>query len=176
MDASITVRPATPDDVDAIVDVHLQGRTAYYAAGGYAAESLSDPTARRERLAGWAGAIGSPRRSVWCATRQRRVVGILAMGRPDSPALDDGSVGQLYQIHVLPECWGAGIGSRLHDTFTANLRDASLSTGLLEVWQRNTRAQGFYLKHGWRPDGERRPGPDGADYLIFRLHQPPAVS
>ena len=49
------------------------------------------------------------------------------------------------------------------------LRERSLTTGVLEAWERNTRAQAFYARHGWRPDGHGRPGPCEADYVRLRL-------
>jgi RimJ/RimL family protein N-acetyltransferase len=52
--------------------------------------------------------------------------------------------------------------------FVRFLRDASLTTGVLEAWESNSRAQAFYARHGWRPDGHRRPGP-GGDYVRMRL-------
>ncbi|MEV6169200.1 GNAT family N-acetyltransferase [Streptomyces sp. NPDC051954] len=69
-------------------------------------------------------------------------------------------MGQLYQVHVRPGLWGQGVGSHLHAAFVKFLRDASLSSGVLEAWERNSRAQVFYARHGWKPDGHHRPGPD----------------
>lgn len=49
------------------------------------------------------------------------------------------------------------------------LRESSLETGLLDAWERNSRALAFYTRHGWVPEGGRRPGPGGADFLRLRL-------
>lgn len=38
--------------------------------------------------------------------------------------------------------------------------------GIVDV---HTRALTFYLRRGWQPDGDRRPGPGGADYVFLRL-------
>ncbi|MEU6198319.1 GNAT family N-acetyltransferase [Streptomyces sp. NPDC047061] len=82
-------------------------------------------------------------------------------------------MGQLYQVHVRPGLWGHGIGSRLHAASVQFLRDASLATGVLEAWERNTRAQAFYTRHGWRPDGHHRPGPQDGRYVRMRLSPDP---
>ncbi|WP_443075180.1 GNAT family N-acetyltransferase [Streptomyces sp. NBC_01483] len=99
------------------------------------------------------------------------MVGILAMGPPLDADVDAAVVGQLYQIHVDPSRWGQGIGGRLHAAFVQFLRDASLVTGVLEAWERNSRAQAFYARHGWRPDGHHRPGPGDANYVRLRLER-----
>ncbi|MFE2228556.1 hypothetical protein [Streptomyces kronopolitis] len=49
------------------------------------------------------------------------------------------------------------------------LREAALAAGRVEAWERNERARAFYARHGWRPDGHRRPGPAGACYVRMRL-------
>ncbi|WP_310726746.1 GNAT family N-acetyltransferase [Streptomyces sp. N2A] len=74
------------------------------------------------------------------------------------PAADTATVGELYQIHVLPTHWGQGIGSQLHATFVHYLHEAALPIGQVEAWDRNHRAQACYLRHGWRPTGTPTPG------------------
>ncbi|MFF4893738.1 GNAT family N-acetyltransferase [Micromonospora chersina] len=128
-----------------------------------------EPDAGAGTADGWTAAIGSPRKRVLCAAVEGRIVGIAAMGPPLSPEVDAGTVGQLYQIHVVPSCWRKGIGSTLHALFVRYLREVSLPTGLLEVWERNGRARAFYTSHGWRPDGEFREGPDNSRYVNMRL-------
>ncbi|MFF4256282.1 hypothetical protein ACFY1L_34270 [Streptomyces sp. NPDC001663] len=44
-----------------------------------------------------------------------------------------------------------------------------LTEGVLEVWERNSRAQAFYACHGRRPGGYSRPGPCEAEYVRLRL-------
>ncbi|MET8908566.1 hypothetical protein [Micromonospora sp. NPDC004551] len=61
------------------------------------------------------------------------------------------------------------MGSRLHAHFVRYLEDVSIPTGLLEVWKRNSRARAFYTRHGRKPDGESRAGPDSSRYICLRL-------
>lgn len=172
--SSVLIRQATIEDIDRIVDVHTRARTAYYIAGGLSRAALDGPAQLPERRDGWTRAIQSPDRSVRCATQDGQVVGILSMGRPNSTTVDANTVGQLYQIHVVPSHWGNGIGAALHAAFVDHLTDSCLSTGLLEVWERNTRAWSFYTKRGWKPDGERRLGPNLGEYVFLRLAVPTA--
>ena len=169
------LRSASLDDLDRITDLHTQARTAYYQEGGYSDPDLASPEARSRRREMWMRALQSDTGTVLCAVRGGETVGILAMGPPLDPDVDAAAVVQLYQIHVRPGSWGHGIGSQLHVAFVQQLRDASLTTGVLEAWERNSRAQAFYARHGWKPDGHHRPGPAGANYVRMRLElSPPA--
>ncbi|WP_405872162.1 MULTISPECIES: GNAT family N-acetyltransferase [unclassified Streptomyces] len=163
------LRTADLDDLEQITDLHTQARTAYYQAGGLAEEELTSPDARLRRREMWMRAVQNDTKTVMCAVREGEVVGILAMGPPLEADVDAGTVGQLYQIHVRPGLWGEGIGSRIHAEFVRNLRDASLTAGVLEAWESNGRAQAFYARHGWKPDGHQRPGPGDANYVRLRL-------
>ncbi|MGW2719434.1 N-acetyltransferase family protein [Streptomyces sp. NPDC001492] len=169
------LRTATLDDLDRITDLHTQARTAYYRAGGFSEPDLASPGARSRRRDMWTHAIEDDTRTVLCAVRGGETVGVLAMGPPLDPDVDAAAAGQLYQIHVRPGSWGQGIGTLLHAAFVRQLRDASLPTGVLEAWERNSRAQAFYARHGWKPDGHRRPGPADANYVRMRLELSPSV-
>ncbi|MDO3684356.1 GNAT family N-acetyltransferase [Micromonospora sp. C28ISP2-4] len=164
------VQEATLRDLDCILDVHSQARAAYYGDDGIPLDSIRNPAVEQEQRVGWTKAIQSSDKRVLCAVADDKVVGIAAMGPPLASGIDARVVGQLYQIHVVPGRWRSGVGSTLHASFVAYLAEASLRVGLLEVWERNVRAQGFYAKHGWKPDGRRRPGgPDNSEYIYLRL-------
>lgn len=156
-------------DVDGIIDVHTRARLAYYRAGGLAPEAIVNPALEREQRTGWTAAIESPHKRVLCGAVDGRIVGVAAMGPPLSSQVDASAVGQLYQIHVVPGNWGKGIGSALHASFVRYLEDVSLPAGMLEVWERNRRARAFYVRHGWKPDGQFRAGPDDSKYIGMRL-------
>ncbi|MEV7891292.1 N-acetyltransferase family protein [Streptomyces sp. NPDC002817] len=169
-----SLRPAGLDDLDAITDLHTRARTAYYEAGGWSEPELTSPEAFAGRREMWLHAVRNDTKTVLCAVRGDELVGVLAMGPPHDADVDAAAVGQLYQIHVRPGSWGQGIGDRLHAAFVRHLRDASQTAGVLEAWERNSRAQGFYARHGWRPDGHRRPGPGDGNYVRMRLTVGPA--
>jgi len=163
------LRTASLEDLDQITDLHTQARTAYYQAGGFSEPDLTSPEACSSRREMWMRALQNDTKTVLCAVREGETVGILAMGPPLEPDVDATAAGQLYQIHVRPGSWGQGIGSHLHAAFVLRLRDASLRAGVLEAWERNRRAQAFYARHGWKPDGHHRPGPGDANYVRMRL-------
>ncbi|MFI7090282.1 GNAT family N-acetyltransferase [Streptomyces lydicus] len=170
--ANISIRPAELSDLDKIVDVHTQARTAYYRAGGLPEANIDTADGAAQRRGGWARSIESGDKRVLCALHTGEVAGIVAMGPPlsSNAEADTATVGELCQIHVLPTHWGQGIGSQLHATFVHYLHEAALPIGQVEAWDRNHRAQAFYLRHGWRPTGHRRQGPDHSSYIRMRLN------
>ncbi|MGW7489616.1 N-acetyltransferase family protein [Streptomyces sp. NPDC054786] len=153
-----------------MAEIHTRARSAYYASGGMAAEELADSAAREMRQDGWARVVVSPGMTALCAeTREGRVVGALAMGPPKDADIDASVYRQLFQIHVHPDVWGRGTGGALHSAFTGRVVAGGFDGGVLEAWEANARAGRFYVKHGWRADGGRRPGPGGADYVRMRV-------
>ncbi|WP_329585667.1 GNAT family N-acetyltransferase [Streptomyces sp. NBC_01362] len=78
--------------------------------------------------------------------------------------------GRLDVLRAVPDrgtgdAWGRGVGGALHREFVALAAAAGCAEGVLECWASNTRAQRFYARNGWRPDGARRPGPLDHDYV-----------
>lgn len=163
------MRPARFGDLAAIVDLHTQARAAYYQAGGLPGSEIDSPDGWARRRAFWAHAVQSNAMTVLCVVEDAEVVGVAAMGPPQEGAAAAPTCGQLHRIHVRPGRWGRGVGGRLHDEFVRFLRDSSLEAGLLDVWEHNSRALAFYTRHGWIPDGHRRPGPGGIEFLRLRL-------
>lgn len=171
MDANQTVvRVARPEDAGPIAEVHIQARNAYYEG--------AVPPAELERRAAELREI-YPRltdRTLLCAERAGEIVGMALLGPPHDDDLDPAEVGQLHQIHVRPELWRHGVGSLLHDACVEVWLRAGLSSAVLDVWDSNERARSFYARHGWAPDGQARPGPDGSSYLRLRRAVSPAAS
>lgn len=142
---------------------------------------MSSPEAYAERRAAWANAVTSPELFTVAAVvgdnrigdnrvGDNRGVGCAAMGPAVAAHVDAARVGQLHQIHVLPDRWGRGVGGLLHDAFVAYLDRTGRSGGVLEAWERNDRGQRFYAARGWQADGHSRPGPSGTRYRYFQLH------
>ncbi|MFF8394795.1 GNAT family N-acetyltransferase [Streptomyces sp. NPDC016172] len=102
-------------------------------------------------------------------TSQHRLVGFLMAGPPKFNDINAAAVRELQQIGVDPNGRGRGVGSLLHEMFMQQLRADGFTHAVLECWEANARAQAFYAQHGWRPDGSRRPGPLGRDYVRMRM-------
>ncbi|MFF8847710.1 GNAT family N-acetyltransferase [Streptomyces sp. NPDC015127] len=150
------IRNAVPADLDAIAALHAEARASYYR--GHLADELFDSPAEHARMrAGWEAGIG--RGVVLCAERRGAVVGVAASGEIDG-------VMNLAQFHVDPARWRAGIGTELHAACLASWRRTGVTTVRLEVFEHNTRAQGFYARQGWLPDPDE---PRTGNHLVLRL-------
>ncbi|EFL24385.1 GNAT family acetyltransferase [Streptomyces himastatinicus ATCC 53653] len=170
MDDGIRVRVASVGEAEAMADIHTRARSAYYLAGGAVEEVSDDAGVCTEREAAWGRAIASAGLTALCVeVRGGGMVGVLAMGAPKDADVDASVYRQLFQIHVHPDFWGRGVGGALHEAFAGRLVAGGFTGGVLEAWEGNPRARGFYARRGWREDGDRRPGPRDVDYVRMRL-------
>jgi ribosomal protein S18 acetylase RimI-like enzyme len=143
----VQVRGATGADADAIARIQQETwRIAYahvFPADGLA-EDFIDVERWRSRLVdpppGWSTfVIGDP------------VVGFASTG----PSRDEGGVGELYAIYVLPAEWSSGKGRALLDRAEERLA-ADYDEATLWVLEDNPRARRFYERAGWIADGARK--------------------
>ena len=154
MPTDLSLRPATPDDVRAIVDVQLTSRAAAAMPPGLHPE--------HEVLAWLTSKFETD--ELWVAESDGAVVGY---ARLTATWLDD--------LYVVPAHAGQGVGSALLD-----LAKAQRPSGFcLWVFEMNTPARGFYERHGLvnlertDGDGNEEKSPDirmawpGADPLRF---------
>jgi len=125
---SLEIRPARPDDADAVADVYL---TAFKATYDF-------PLAHTDaQVRAWIRDVLVPSGDAWVAVLDGAVVGMLAV-RP----------GDLDQLYNTPDAQGRGVGSRLVE------RAKALSPGGLGLYtfQVNARARRFYEGRGFVAD------------------------
>jgi ribosomal protein S18 acetylase RimI-like enzyme len=141
---AVLIRPARPEDAEALVDVHVRTWAAAYEHV-FGAERLAtiDRERRRAIAAWWIESGGTV-----VAELDGRVVGLASVG----PSTDVEGEGELYAIYVLPEAWGGGAGRGLMDAAKELLR-ASYRDATLYVLDDNPRARRFYEREGWAVDG-----------------------
>jgi ribosomal protein S18 acetylase RimI-like enzyme len=139
------IRPATPDDAEAVARVHVETWRAAYAhalsAEGLASLSVTQRTELHRR---------SP---PVVAEVDGEIVGFVSVG----PGTDPDTDGELYAIYVLPEHWGSGVGRALMQAGEERLRELGHEHAILWVLEDNPRARRFYEAAGWTLDGTRRP-------------------
>jgi ribosomal protein S18 acetylase RimI-like enzyme len=139
------IRPATPDDAEAVARVHVETWRAAYAhalpAEGLASLSVTERTEMHRR---------SP---PVVAEVDGEIVGFVSVGPGSDPDTD----GELYAIYVLPDHWGSGVGRALMDAGEERLRELGHQHAILWVLEDNPRARRFYEAAGWTLDGTRRP-------------------
>lgn len=125
---SLEIRPARPDDAEALADVYL---AAFHMTYDF-------PLAHTDaQVRAWIRDVLIPSGDTWVAMLDGVVVGMLAV-RP----------GDLDQLYVAPDAQGRGVGLRLVD------RAKALSPGGLGLYtfQVNARARRFYERHGFVAD------------------------
>lgn len=150
MIAGVEIRTYHDDDVLQIGAVHAVSRQTAYA-GIVAPEALARVTPQTQAEA-WRQRL-TERPDPWSMLVAEQPEGCRVAGF----VLGSGSgpVGTLHAIHVLPELHGSGAGQLLHDRIVEEFRAWCCSTARLWVVDGNTRAQAFYRRNGWAPDGGR---------------------
>lgn len=145
---AVTVRAPVLDDVPSMAGIIVASWRETYR-GLMRDEVLDDPgvLAWRERF--WTAALTDERyaaNQVAIAERDGVVIGVAMSG----PALDADAPAavQLYVLYVLAAHHGSGAGALLLDAVVPVGTDA-----YLWVADPNPRAQAFYRKHGFLPDG-----------------------
>ena len=123
------IRPAVPQDGDAIATVHrrsMQNAMPWLPV-------LHTPEEDRA----WIANVVLPHQAVWVAEVDARIVGVASMNGD----------AMLTQLYILPAWQGLGIGSALLETAKA----ARPQGFRLYAFQRNTRARAFYERRGFSP-------------------------
>ncbi len=141
------LRHATPEDAEATVLMHTLSHEECYA-------HLLSPqffAARRdaipERVERRRKHLGGPEPRIIAVDYNNEVVGFADAG----PGRDeDGPVPlELYSIYILGRAQGMGLGTALLQAAVGD------SPAYLWVLEDNPRAQAFYRRHGFLPDGKR---------------------
>lgn len=148
MESGIRVRPAVEQDAPAMARVHVESWRETYR--GLMADSvLDDPELLDRREKFWTAVLTDPRYAaqlVAVAERDFELVGIVMAGPAREPAVDWSA--QLFVLYTYTAVHGLGVGAVLLDAVI----EPSSVVGLW-VAEPNPRAQAFYRKHGFLPDG-----------------------
>ncbi|MFF0162404.1 GNAT family N-acetyltransferase [Streptomyces sp. NPDC005263] len=151
---SLVIRTALPAEVEDVTALHARARATYYPDG--------IPDDGTDWTAAWRGAVERSDRHVLCAVEQGRIIGLAAFSTPEGAPAD---MVKLFQFHVDPGHWRAGIGTALHTACVEQWRADRRRTAVLDVHVDNRRAQAFYARQGWIPDPENPPADD--DHHLF---------
>ena len=177
-----TIRLAQVADAAAYVRMHTEAVVTTYAhimppqfAIDRRAEAADQVSLRAHAFARMhddlaAGVV--PQRTYWIATDpQQRVVGVVASGPGARPwehllKVADPPIGyQLDHLYTLASTHGSGLGQRLLDAALPDGKGA-----YLWVLDHNARADRFYRRNGFIPDGVRaRCGPAWFSRPMYRL-------
>jgi GNAT superfamily N-acetyltransferase len=151
------IRSASATDVDGIAV--FQTRCWREAYAGLVPQTYLDRVGVPERAARWRERIVTGSRAVALAESEGRILGVVSWG---TTALLETPSPELMSLYVSPAERGSGLGARL-------LRRA-VGEGPAHLWvfEDNIRAQSFYRKHAFVPDGRRDVDPDtGLGELLY---------
>jgi GNAT superfamily N-acetyltransferase len=151
----LTIRPASVDDLDAIIANLVAGFATFT---DFAPPGWEPPKPRRQRTA---ELLAHPRTWAALALDGERAIGHVsftpARGRPfeqppgvwrNEPPIPGKA--HLWQLFVLPESWGRGVATSLHTACLEAMTDRGYDRARLYTPVGNHRARRFYEREGWR--------------------------
>ena len=151
--ATATVRPATDDDVDAIVGI--QARTWRAAYAGLVPDEALDGLESEAARTAWTDAVHAGEGyHLLVAGEGDEIVGFCAAAR--YAGADDLSIAEVSALLVEPRWGRRGHGGRLLATAAAALREAGSETGRAWVPESDAASRAFYARAGWETDGAVR--------------------
>ncbi|WP_433795158.1 N-acetyltransferase family protein [Actinoplanes sp. CA-252034] len=150
------LRPATPADIEAIMDVQQEG--SIRALSGIFPQDAY-PFPRAELTARWAEEIADPSVRVLVILLDEQVTGYVALK-------DD----QLLHFGTATSTWGTGLAVAAH----AEIIELLGGTGRLWVLADNHRARRFYEKMGWQATGRSAPDDFPPHPELIEYHLPVA--
>jgi GNAT superfamily N-acetyltransferase len=158
----LTIRRAAPGDERRLAEVHIAAWQGAYTGlmpadylAGLSVEagverwrrSLAEPAPGATTLVAELDDPADPGEA-----GRPELVGIATVG----PSRDDGAeadTGELWAINLDPPRWRRGIGTALLGAAVEHLAAEGWRRATLWVLDGNHRAQRFYERHGWAPDG-----------------------
>jgi GNAT superfamily N-acetyltransferase len=154
-DGSMLIRPAVPDDALAIARVHVRSWQAGYR--GLIPDEFLDQLRPEDRAARYDFSHTDPQKPFTQVAESEGAILGFATTAPARDA-DCAGMGELLAIYVAPEQWGNGVGQHLADAARQRLVARGFTEAILWMLDGNARADRFYRKDGWLPDGEHKHG------------------
>ena len=155
-----TLRPAHPRDTAALARLKLATFRETFIDGfaiPYPPDELALFEGASYAPAVVAAELADPAKASWIVEGDGGMLGYAQVGpcKLPHPEVRRGS-GELYQLYILNEAQGLGIGPRLLDAALAHLAAERPGPVWLGVWSGNARAQTFYSSRGFAKVGEYR--------------------
>ena len=144
------MRRASASDAPECARIHVRSWRAGYR--GILPDDYLESLTAADRLPWWEhqlGGTGDPDLEVFVAENDDGSV----RGFASACASGVDAVGQIAQLYVDPEVWGAGLSGDLLTVATASLKARGFDVATLSVARDNARARRFYEREGWRATG-----------------------
>ena len=152
--AGTTIRPAAPEDAEAVERLRIAGwQTAYRGIipDAYLDSLPVDVSRRRRHLEALPDGFGND-----VAIAGGCVVGWISAGPCRDPDRPGPRYGEVFACYVHPDWWRAGIGRLLMAHALEVLAEDGRDDVTLWVLEANDRARRFYARFGFAPDGTRK--------------------
>jgi GNAT superfamily N-acetyltransferase len=150
---AVAVRDAVAGDELDVARIHVRSwQTAYRGLLPDAYLDTLRPEERAQRYTFGDSDGASPRTLVVTVGSEIRGFATIAPAKVSAEV----STGELAALHVDPAFWGTGLGVALIAAARAGLVERGFHSAVLWVLTGNRRAERFYVRDGWHPDGERR--------------------
>ena len=165
---SFDLRPVRPEDAEELADLQIAAWRAAFMPLMPADFEL--PTREHFLLMGERSLRAEGvHRTV--AVTSDRVVGLCT----DGPSRDEDAppeAGELRALYVHPDHWRQGVGAALAENALDQLRASGFSDATLWSFRDNARANAFYERLGFRPDGTSRRRDELGRATEVRLRRP----
>ncbi|WP_440709407.1 N-acetyltransferase family protein [Herbiconiux sp. YIM B11900] len=153
---TVTVRDATPGDLDAMVEVFLACWRESYSEVLPPELTGSMPEDRARIL--WSTALATPASRILVAEDENAPGTVLGMTRHAlEPTVENGvRVAVVESLYVSPTAQGRGLGKLLLGAAVDSIAATSAQEARLWVFAANRPSIDFYRSQGWRDDGTTR--------------------
>lgn len=149
----LLLRPAEPADAMNVARVHVRSWQVAYRKlipDDYLDRLRPEDRAKRYDF----GNLDPKKPMTIVATEAGAICGFATVAPARDPDVPDH--GELCALYVDPDWWGRGIGATLVSAARARLAAQGFRDAVLWTLKGNARAERFYLKDGWVPEGLQR--------------------
>lgn len=151
--ANMLIRPATSADALMVAQVHVRAWQVAYRS--LLPDEFLDQLRAEDRAARYDFShMDADKPFTQVAESEGTIAGFATTG----PARDADctGLGELLALYVAPERWGGGMGRELSQAARNRLLERGFVEAVLWMLDGNARADRFYRKDGWLPDGARK--------------------
>lgn len=145
--SSYLIRPATQRDAKAVSDIQARSRLAAYQ--GLVPDEHINAVSTIERQAFWRDAIEYSEPQVVVALDGDKLIGFVGFDRSRDKGTKP-TVGEIWDIYVLPDYWGKGVGLALWDAAREGLQEEGCTQVTIWVPMANERAVRFHELAGFK--------------------------
>ena len=149
---SLTIRKANILDARDVAILHIRSWIAAYS-GIIPSRAIAEANGRR--FSRWQKLLKDVNIDTYVSVYNHEIVGLLCM----SKSRDNDTAPDTYEImalYLLPEFFGKGVAKPLMDFALSHIKDLGYKSVILWALEENTRADKFYKKSGFYPDGTKK--------------------